>query len=172
MPHVLDAGTSLAETVEVEEVKAHLEGLPLRDEVLAAVGASLYLAASPDSFDGLSDAEFRLFQGSVSDFFSVLEKGGRVGVPENMRLPEGFANHFKNEVVPGLEIIRNDPAMRDAFRAEIKEILSHRNQVRELYRDGGKTYSDIIQRISGYPNVSLAPRFPSTETVGVGRRMP
>jgi len=137
-------------TIEVQPMEvSFLEDVPLRDETLAGVGSMLYLAASPDMFDGLSDAEFTAFENEGVVMFEVLEKLERVGAPENLRLPSGFAEHFKNEVLQDLKIIREDPKKRDEFRKEIKSVLMNKSVVRGLYMPGGTTYSDIATQVAG-----------------------
>jgi len=127
----------------------YLDKVPLRDNIFAGVGSALYLAASPDEFDGLSDAEYELFRTRGVDAFNVFEKLGRVGAPESLRLPEGFTQHFKDEVLADLEIIRKDPAKREEYRAAIRGILDNPSQLNQLYRGGGLTYSGLTSRIAG-----------------------
>lgn len=124
-----------------------LHDAPHRDEVLVSVGLTLYVAASPDILDGLSDQEFNTLVAS-GDFMRVYEILGRLGVQEDYRLPDGFSDHFKNEVVPDIKVIRSDPILADVFRTELRAILNDYNAVKMLYRAGGNTYSEIASRIS------------------------
>jgi hypothetical protein len=126
----------------------YLSDVPLRDEVLASVGMILYLAASPDEYDGLSDRDFQSLKDHGPGVFSLYEKLGKLGVAENFRLPDGFSEHFRDEVVPDLEIIRSDPAKREAFRREVRAILHDPAKVKSLYREGGITYSEILSKIA------------------------
>lgn len=126
-----------------------LEDVPLRDNIMASVGGILVLVASPDIADGMSDKEWERLKAIGPEAFSIYEKLDRVGLPENFQLPKGFSDHFTNEVLKDLEIIRNDPEKRKEFRDEIKAILMDRGRVAQLYRSGGQTYSDIATRIAG-----------------------
>jgi len=127
-----------------------LSDIPLRDESLASIGALLYTAASPDWFDGFSDLEFKALEENGPGLFQLLERTAvQVGAPSNLSLPEGFSEHFKNQVIPDLRIIRDDLVKREEFRRELKAILSSRNQVSGLYREGGNTYSKVLTRVAG-----------------------
>lgn len=121
-------------------------GPSVRDEAMATIGAALYMAVSPDAFDGASDAEFELMEKYGLGFFSVLE---RFSGPGGLKLPEGFAKHFVNEVVPDLRIIRSDPEKRTAFRAAIDEVLRTPSMLNNLYTHRGTTYSDIASVVAG-----------------------
>lgn len=127
----------------------YLDEVPLRDDVFAGVGATLYLAASPDEMDGLSDAEFLALREHAPQAFGIMELLGRVGAPENMRLPAGFSDHFAKEVLPDLTIIRSDPEKRAEFREALREVLNDKSRIGKLYRKDGDTYSDIATRIAG-----------------------
>jgi hypothetical protein len=134
---------------EKSQAPVGLSDLDLRDEALIGVGASLYLAASRQEFDGLSDAEFDIFRNQGVEGFRVLELIGKLGVPENMRLPTGFTEHFKNEVLPDLQIIREDPEKAARFREELSKVLHDRGSIKSLYREGGITYSQILTDVAG-----------------------
>lgn len=127
----------------------YLDKVPLRDQTLVGVGGVLYLAASPDEYDGLSEAEFQQLKKNGPAVFQVYEQLGKVGLPENFRLPEGFANHFANEVLNDVEIIRQDPAKREEFRREIRAVFNNPSHVKKLYRQGGTTWSDIASQVAG-----------------------
>lgn len=122
----------------------------VRDVSLAGVGALLYTAASPDIYDGFSDEEFEQLKLYGPSVFRLYELVARTpAIPENLRFPEGFANHFEREVVVDLEIIRRDADKRDEFRAAMRELLSDKSQVKHLYQNGGTTYSKILSRVAG-----------------------
>jgi hypothetical protein len=104
--------------------------------VLPAVGGAILLGISPDKADGLSDAEMRELERMGPGFFSLLE--GR-------QLPEGFAKHFRDEVLRDMRLIRQDPAAREAARREIQRVLVDPQLRDQLYRPGGPTFSDILQ---------------------------
>lgn len=113
-----------------------------REAALTEVGALLYLAASPDLVDGLSDVEFQILKEHGPELFQLYELLGRGNIiPEGYRLPSGFAKHFEKDVIPDLEAVRSNPAARDEFRSSLRGILSDPRGVESLYRPGGKTYS-------------------------------
>lgn len=151
-----EAKTLEHEVTEVEgsstlasEQKEFLKDVPLRDQTMVSVGGILYVAASPDVYDGLSEKEFEILSKEGGDVFALYELLGRVGLPDNFKLPEGFGKHFANDVIPDLRVIRSDPAKRDEFRREISSLLHNRSEVGRLYTDGGKTYSEILSRVAG-----------------------
>jgi len=113
------------------------------------VGGVLYLAASPDEFDGLSEKEFEALRTYGPAVFGVYEQLGKVGLPQNFQLPEGFADHFSKEVLSDVEIIRQDPAKREEFRREVRAVLANPSNVKNLYRSGGTTWSDIASQVAG-----------------------
>jgi len=127
----------------------YLDKVPLRDQTLVGVGGVLYLAASPDEFDGLSEKEFDALKTYGPAVFGVYEQLGKVGLPQNFQLPEGFANHFSKEVLSDVEIIRQDPAKREEFRREVRAVLANPSNVKNLYRGGGTTWSDIASQVAG-----------------------
>lgn len=132
-----------------EQPPDFLDKVPLRDQTLAGVGGVLYLAASPDIYDGLSEAEFQKLKTDGPAVFQVYEQLGKVGLPESFRLPEGFAEHFTKEVLADMEIIRADPAKRAEFRREVREVLMSRSHTKNLYRGSGTTWSDIASQVAG-----------------------
>lgn len=134
---------------EADTGKDYLSDVPLRDEILTSVGAALYLAASPDLYDGLSETEFAAMRDAGPAVFSIYEKLGRVGLPESYRLPDGFADHFSKEVLSDVAIIRGDAAKQLLFRTELRAILTDPNQVKKLYTKEGTTFSDVASRIAG-----------------------
>lgn len=142
-PNIGDSEDSDPTSEEVE----FLDGVEGRDDILTAVGLALILAASPDEYDGISDLEFHMLE-KLGGGFGVYELLGRLGVPDSFRLPEGFANHFSNEVIPDLRIIRGDPEMIKVFREELKYVLSNPEVRASLYRRGGTTYSDIATHVA------------------------
>lgn len=127
--------------------KSHLN-MHVRDRALAVVGKILYIAASPDKLDGLSDAEFEALRQAGPDVFSILEKG-RLSINDELGLPKGFSAHFKDEVLEDLRIIREDPQKRELFRAAIDEVLRDGAILNDLYTPRGTTYSDIASVIAG-----------------------
>jgi len=118
----------------------------LRDAGLAGVGAVLYLAASPDIVDGLSDAEFQIMKTLGPAYFEIGEKLNRVGSDSGFALPPGFAEHFRADVIPDLEKVRSSPAAREEFRSSLRDILGHKQELAQLYRDGGRTYSEELHK--------------------------
>jgi len=114
----------------------------IRDSGLVGVGNIIYSAVSPDVLDGLSDSEFAILQKQGVDLFYLMELGKRAGAPG---LPVGFAKHFKDDVIPDIAKVRNDPEMRDEVRLRIRELLNNPKRVHDLYRDGGETYSQILR---------------------------
>jgi hypothetical protein len=142
-PNIGDSSDPGPTSDEVE----FLDGVEGREDILTSVGLALILAASPDKFDGISDAEFHLLE-KLGTGFGIYELLGRLGVPDSFRLPEGFAKHFSNEVIPDLSIIRQDKEMIEAFRKELKYVLSHPEVRANLYRKGGVTYSDIATHVA------------------------
>jgi len=125
-----------------------LEGA--RDLTLAGVGALLYNAASPDELDGYSQAEFEILKSMGPKVFDLYEKVSRnPNIPQNLALPAGFAVHFETEVIPDLEVIRNDPEKRVEFRSRITELLHDPRAVNKLYRENGQSYSQILSDVAG-----------------------
>lgn len=119
----------------------------LRDAALASVGAVLYVAASPDIADGLSNEEFKVLKEQGPAFFQLMELLDRGGViPEGYRLPEGFSSHFEHDVIPDLEAVRKNPEARSLFRGEVAKILGSETKRHDLYREGGQTYSEELQQ--------------------------
>lgn len=117
-----------------------VEEFSIPDEVrnmLPYVGGSIILGISPDKADGLSDIELRELERLGPGFFSILE--GR-------QLPHGFAEHFRDEVLRDMRAIRNDPAAREMVRKEIQRILADPELRDRLYRPGGITFSDILEK--------------------------
>jgi hypothetical protein len=120
---------------------------PIRDIALAGVGGVLYIAASPDIADGLSDAEFQVLKSVGPAYFEIGEKFGRVGgSTSGFTLPPGFAKHFKEDVLPDLEKVRSDPGARAEFRSSLRDILGSPDQLSRLYREGGRTYSEELHK--------------------------
>jgi hypothetical protein len=144
-PEIVELSAEQAQRKEAE----FLDKVPLRDEAMVSIGGAMYLAASPDEFDGLSESEWNVFTQNGPEAFRVLELLGRLGVPENMRLPEGFADHFRDEVLPDLYIIRQSPELREQFRKEMRNVLGNRQAVKNLYRGGGTTFSQIASDVAG-----------------------
>lgn len=114
---------------------------------LTVVGDIIYLAISPDIADGLSDAEFESLKELGPAFFELYMLTDRLGaMPEGAKLPPGFAEHFKNDVLPNIEKVRNDPSAREQVRSEIRDTLKSPAKLDRLYREGGDTYSDMLAR--------------------------
>jgi len=119
-----------------------------RNAALAAVGSALYLAASPDMVDGLSDAEFKVLKNLGVPYFDIMEKVAirGPGIPEGYGLPTGFAKHYGEEVIPDLEKVRASPHAREAFRREVRAILGDQSKLDKLYRPGGTTFSEELRK--------------------------
>jgi hypothetical protein len=117
----------------------------VREAGLRTVGAILYLAASPDEADGLSDIEFLELKSRGPEFFKTYQLVQRV-LPEGVQLPPGFAEHFTRDVLPDLERVRNDPGARNQFRSEVRDALSSPGKLDKLYTPGGDTFSDMLHR--------------------------
>jgi hypothetical protein len=116
-----------------------MEEFTIPDEVrdlLPGVGGSIILGISPDRADGLSDAEMAALERFGPGFFSILE--GR-------QLPEGFAQHFKDDVLKDMKLIRNDPHVRDIVRKELFRYLNDPKLRDTLYTRGGPTFSEILE---------------------------
>lgn len=123
-------------------------GNPLRDQAMVTVGKLLMLAASPDTMDGLSDMEYRNMKQGVPGVFMAWELISRIDERSNLSLPPGFTAHFFKEVLPDIEIIRNNPEKRVAFRAAISSILNNPSELNNLYDDKGTTFSDVATIIA------------------------
>lgn len=138
-----------------------------RNAALAAVGSALYLAASPDMVDGLSDAEFNVMKEAGVPYFEIMEKVAQrgPGVPEGYGLPKGFAQHYRDDVIPALEKVRANPQSREYFRKEVRGILGSQQRLQNLYRRGGQTYSEELEKAAKHGEQSGFAR-----NAGRGRR--
>jgi len=117
----------------------------VRDQ-LWNVGEIIIFAISPDRADGLSDAEMEMLKRAGPNFFSLIE--GRT-------LPEGFSEHFRDDVIPDLERIRHDAVAREYVRNEIRRIMQTPSEMAKLYRPGGITYSDILHNGARHVNEGM-----------------
>lgn len=111
----------------------------IRDNGLASVGESIYVGVSPDLYDGLSDDEWKVMKDAAPKFFDSW-------VGRHVGLPEGFETHYRNDVLPDMEVIRQHPELRDGFRRELGALLSDERRIRALYTPGGETYSDLLRK--------------------------
>jgi len=106
-------------------------------ERLELIGELIIFGVSPDKADGLSDAEMRLLEQHGPGFSALLEGRG---------LPPGFAAHLMKDVIPDMQKVRDDPAAREEVRLTIARYLNDPRKLDSLYRPGGDTYSDILNR--------------------------
>lgn len=106
-------------------------------ERLELVGELIIFGISPDKADGLSNAEMRLLEMHGPGFSALLEGRG---------LPRGFAAHLMKDVIPDMQKVRDDPVAREEVRLTIARYLSDPRKMDTLYRPGGDTYSDILNR--------------------------
>lgn len=138
-----------------------------RNAALAAVGSALYLAASPDMVDGLSDSEFKVMKDVGVPYFDIMEKVSLrgPGVPAGYGLPKGFAQHYRDDVIPALEKVRANPHAREYFRKEVRAILGSQSRLNNLYRPGGQTFSEELIKAANMGTQSGFARSP-----GRGRR--
>jgi hypothetical protein len=125
------------------------KGLPadIRRAGLAAVAGVIYLAVSPDEADGLSDLELQGLKQHGPAWVQLTELLGRV-LPEGVRLPNGFTEHFTRDVLPAIDVVRSNAGARNQVRSEIRDCIGSRSCIDSLYTPGGRTFTDILERAS------------------------
>lgn len=133
----------------------------VREAGLRTVAAILFLAASKQAADGLSDLEFLQLKEAGPRFFELYGLTQRV-LPQEIQLPPGFAEHFSRDVLPDLERVRDDPSAQRQFRSEIRDVLSSNAKLDKLYTPGGDTFSDMLHRAATQGEARLGT--PSEET--------
>lgn len=124
----------------------------VREAGLRTVASILYLAASPDEADGLSDLEYSQLKEKGPAFFETYGLVQRV-LPSEVQLPEGFAQHFVRDVLPDLERVRSDASSRNQFRSEVRDTLNSPSKMDRLYTPGGDSFSAMLERAAEHtPN--------------------
>jgi hypothetical protein len=141
----------------------------VRDGGLTGVASLIYQAVSPDKYDGLSDAEYLALVNNGIPLFELWELGKRVGLPG---LPQGFAKHFRNDVIPDITQVRADPVARQLVREQLEAILNDPERIAGLYREGGDTFSEILDAATRHqrflPGGSVRPIGPQANTSNEG----
>lgn len=67
-------------------------------------------------------------------------------IGRHVGLPKGFDAHYRDDVIPDMRIIRDNPMARDGARQELRDLLADQSRVKNLYREGGETYSEILDK--------------------------
>jgi len=114
----------------------------VRDRGLEAVGGAIITGISPDLYDGLSEAEFRAMERHAPEFFESW-------IGRHVGLPKGFDAHYRDDVIPDMRTIRDNPLARDGARQELRDLLADSTRVKNLYRPGGDTFSEILDKWAG-----------------------
>jgi hypothetical protein len=133
------------------------KGLPadIRRAGLQAVAGVIYLAVSPEA-DGLSDLELQELKQHGPAWIQLTELLGRV-LPEGVRLPNGFTEHFTRDVLPAIDVVRSNVGARNQVRSEIRDCVGSRQCVDSLYTPGGRTFTDILERAAASAAKRTAP---------------
>lgn len=125
--------------------------MPLRSLVLYIMGVVLSIALSPDAADGLSDEDFSLLNSVVPTLLPFLKYSG---IASLLGLPDDFILHYDDQVLPEIQTIRNNPAMRAKARFALHAIITNPQKLADLYTYRNGTYSDILAEVTGSKRVS------------------
>jgi hypothetical protein len=117
----------------------------LRSMTLYIIGFILQVAVSPDAVDGLSDDDYDLLVSSAPILLNALKYSGLAGI---LALPPDFMQHYYDQVLPEIGIIRANPAARNLARKMLGEVMNNPTLLNDIYTYRGKppfdTFSDIL----------------------------